>query len=44
MPAASSTGHYELCVLSELRDRLRAGDVWVADSRQYRSVEERLIS
>jgi hypothetical protein len=22
--------HYELCVLSELRDRLRAGDVWVA--------------
>jgi TnpA family transposase len=36
--------HYELCVLSELRDRLRAGDVWVAGSRQYRSVEERLIS
>jgi TnpA family transposase len=36
--------HYELCVLSELRDRLRAGDVWVAGSRQYRSFEERLIS
>ena len=36
--------HYELCVLAELRDRLRAGDVWVAGSRQYRSVEERLIS
>jgi len=36
--------HYELCVLSELRDRLRAGDVWVTGSRQYRSVEERLIS
>jgi TnpA family transposase len=35
---------YELCVLSELRDRLRAGDVWVAGSRQYRSFEERLIS
>ncbi len=35
--------HYELCVLSELRDRLRAGDVWVTGSRQYRSVEERLI-
>jgi hypothetical protein len=31
-------------VLSELRDRLRAGDVWVTGSRQYRSVEERLIS
>jgi hypothetical protein len=35
--------YYELCVLSELRDRLRAGDVWVAGSRQYRSYEERLI-
>ena len=30
--------------MSELRDRLRAGDVWVAGSRQYRSFEERLIS
>jgi hypothetical protein len=36
--------HYEICVLSELRDRLRAGEVWVAGSRQYRSAEERLIS
>jgi hypothetical protein len=36
--------HYELCVLSELRDRLHAGDVWVSGSRQYRSFEERLIS
>jgi hypothetical protein len=36
--------YYELCVLSELRDRLRAGDVWVTGSRQYQSYEERLIS
>src|SRR5271166_4431601 len=36
--------HYELCVLAELRDRLRAGDVWVVGSQQYRSFEERLIS
>jgi Domain of unknown function (DUF4158) len=36
--------YYELCVLSELRDRLRAGEVWVVGSRQYRSFEERLIS
>jgi len=36
--------YYELCVLSELRDRLRAGDVWVSGSRQYRSFDERLIS
>ena len=35
--------YYELCVLSELRDRLRAGDVWVEGSRRYRSFEERLI-
>jgi hypothetical protein len=30
--------------LAELRDRLRAGDVWVVGSRQYRSFEDRLIS
>ena len=36
--------YYELCVLSELRDRLRAGDVWVVGSRRYRSFEDRLIS
>jgi TnpA family transposase len=36
--------HYELCVLSELRDRLLAGEVWVTGSRQHRSFEERLIS
>ena len=35
---------YELCVLSELRDRLRAGDVWVTGSRRYRAFEERLIA
>ena len=36
--------HYELCVLSELRGRVQAGDVWVTGSRRYRSFEERLIS
>ena len=36
--------YYELCVLSELRDRLRAGDVWVVGSQRYRAFEERLIS
>jgi hypothetical protein len=36
--------YYELCVLSELRGRLRAGDVWVVGSRRYRSFEERLVS
>jgi TnpA family transposase len=36
--------YYELCVLSELCGRLRAGDVWVVGSCRYRSFEERLIS
>lgn len=34
---------YEFCVLAELRDRLRAGDVWVEGSRRYRAVEQQLI-
>ena len=34
---------YELCVLAELRDRLRAGDIWVTGSRQYRDFETYLI-
>ena len=29
---------YELCLFAELRDRLRAGDIWVVGSRQYRAV------
>jgi hypothetical protein len=35
---------YELCLFAELRDRLRAGDIWVAGSRQYRAVEDQLMS
>jgi len=34
---------YELCVLSELRDRLRAGDVWVEGSRHYQAFDTTLI-
>ena len=34
---------YELCALSELRDRLRAGDVWVDGSRHYQDFETYLI-
>src|SRR5207244_13249880 len=34
---------YERCALSTLRDRLRAGDVWVAGSRQYRAFDEYLV-
>ena len=34
---------WEVCVLSELRDRLRAGDVWVRGSRRYRNFEDCLL-
>jgi TnpA family transposase len=34
---------WEVCVLFELRDRLRAGDVWVAGSRRFRSFEATLL-
>jgi len=33
----------ELCALSELRDRLQAGDVWVDGSRQYQGFENYFI-
>jgi TnpA family transposase len=34
---------YILCALSELRARLRAGDVWVEGSRQYQDFDSYLI-
>jgi Tn3 transposase DDE domain len=39
----TSVSFYELCALAELRDRLRAGDIWVTGSRQYRDFETYLI-
>src|SRR3546814_10954678 len=33
----------ELCALSRLRERLRAGDIWVAGSRQFRDFDSYLI-
>ena len=36
--------YYEICVLSELRDRLRAGDVWVPGSRHYRELNDHLVT
>jgi len=35
--------YYELCALNELRHSLRAGDVWVAGSRQFKAFEEYLL-
>jgi TnpA family transposase len=34
---------YELCVLSELKNALRSGDVWVQGSRQFKDFEEYLL-
>ena len=34
---------YELCVLSELKNTLRAGDIWVQGSRQFKDFEEYLL-
>jgi hypothetical protein len=35
--------YWELAVLFALRDRLRAGDVWVRGARAYRALDEHLI-
>ena len=34
---------YELCTLSELKNALRSGDIWVQGSRQFRDFEEYLL-
>ncbi len=34
---------YELCAFSELRERLRAGDIWVAGSKRYRAFDDDLL-
>ncbi|HEY0755253.1 MAG TPA: hypothetical protein VGD98_14935 [Ktedonobacteraceae bacterium] len=35
---------YELCALSELRNGLRSGDIWINRSRQHKALEEYLLS
>ncbi|HET8765648.1 MAG TPA: DUF4158 domain-containing protein, partial [Rhodanobacter sp.] len=35
---------WEAATLLALRDRLRAGDIWVEGSRQWRAIEDQLIS
>jgi hypothetical protein len=34
---------YELCALTELRNRLHSGDVWVTGSRQFKDFEAYLL-
>ena len=35
--------NYELCALAELKNALRAGDMWVPGSRQFKDFEEYLV-
>src|SRR3546814_11570226 len=32
--------YYELCALSELKNALRSGDIWVQGSRQFKDFED----
>ena len=34
--------YYELCALTELRNALRSGDIWVPGSRQFKDFEDYL--
>jgi TnpA family transposase len=36
--------YYELCVMAELKNALRSGDIWVHGSRQFRDFEDYLLS
>jgi TnpA family transposase len=35
--------YYEICALTELKNSLRSGDVWVVGSRQFKDFEEYLL-
>lgn len=35
--------YYELCALSELKNALRSGDIWVEGSRQFKNFSEYLV-
>jgi len=35
---------YELCVLAELKNALRSGDLWVSGSRQFKDFKEYILS
>lgn len=35
---------YEICALSELKNALRSGDIWVEGSRQFRNFDDYLMS
>ncbi len=42
-PEGIDRHYYELCALTELRNSLRSGDMWVSGSRRYRDFEDYLL-
>ena len=36
--------YYEICALSELKNSLRSGDIWVKGSRQFRNFDDYLLT
>lgn len=45
MTGTGSDRHYcELCALSELKNALRPGDIWVRGSRRFKGFEDYLAS
>lgn len=42
-PAGVDRRFYELCALSELKNALRSGDIWVQGSRQFKDFEDYLL-
>lgn len=42
-PTGIDRHYYELCVLSELKNSLRSGDIWVQGSRQFKDFEDYLV-
>ena len=42
-PSGINRKYYEFCVLNELKETLRSGDIWVKGSRRYRNFDDYLI-
>jgi TnpA family transposase len=43
-PEGIDRRNYELCLLSELKNALRSGDIWVQGSRQFKDFDEYLLT
>ncbi|GHL78699.1 hypothetical protein ECZU34_64470 [Escherichia coli] len=43
IPEGLDRKFYEICALSELKNALRSGDIWVKGSRQFRDFDDYLL-